>query len=149
MRLSKSRKSSLNISINFLSDTLDCFLDIFTSSALLFSLDLPVSVDFFTSVISPTIFPFLIYGFVSSSSVMMLSFCVFTSRLYLGFSIIMIKAQNQAWPLGFPLFYEIFEQSAVFIAEEYNFTFPIIKASKVISFLNHVRDLPEDADSIY
>jgi len=47
------------------------------------------------------------------------------------------------------MFYEVFTQSAVFIANEYNFTFPEDIASKVLSFLNHVRTLSDNADSIY
>lgn len=46
-------------------------------------------------------------------------------------------------------FYDLFSQSAAFIANEYNFIFPEEKAGKVLSFLNHVRGLDEDADSIY
>lgn len=39
------------------------------------------------------------------------------------------------------LFYDIFTQSAAFVANEYNFIFPEDNASKVLSFLNHVRNL--------
>ena len=47
------------------------------------------------------------------------------------------------------LFHEIFTQSAKIIAKEYNYQFPKENSSKVLSFLNHVRSLPSDAESIY
>lgn len=47
------------------------------------------------------------------------------------------------------LFYEMFVESATFIADEYNFIFPEENASKVLSFLKHVRDLSDNAESIY
>jgi len=46
-------------------------------------------------------------------------------------------------------FYDLFIDSALFIAEEYNFSFPIENAQKVLSFLKHVRQLSYDADTIY
>ena len=46
-------------------------------------------------------------------------------------------------------FYDIFTQSALFIAKEYNFIYPEDKANKVLSFLNHVRNLSENAERIY
>jgi len=47
------------------------------------------------------------------------------------------------------LFHEIFMQSAAFVAGEYNFIFPEENARKVLSFLHHVRDLSDNAESIY
>lgn len=47
------------------------------------------------------------------------------------------------------LFYEIFVESATIVAKEYNFIFPEENASKVLSFLKHVRDLSDKAESIY
>ena len=47
------------------------------------------------------------------------------------------------------LFYELFTQSAAFVANEYDFIYPEENASKVLSFLNHVRQLSNNADSIY
>lgn len=47
------------------------------------------------------------------------------------------------------VFHDFFKQTAGFVAREYNFDFPAEKNSKVLSFLNHVRNLPENAKSIY
>jgi aminoglycoside 6-adenylyltransferase len=47
------------------------------------------------------------------------------------------------------LFFEIFTQSATFIAKEYDFIFPEETANKVLLFLNHVKDLPDNADNIF
>jgi len=47
------------------------------------------------------------------------------------------------------LFYKIFMESAEFVADKYNFNFPKEKSSKILAFLNHVRNLPEGADRIY
>lgn len=47
------------------------------------------------------------------------------------------------------LFHDIFMRSAAFVAKEYNFILPEDNASKVLSFLNHVRNLSNNAESIY
>ncbi|ADK81208.1 aminoglycoside 6-adenylyltransferase [Sediminispirochaeta smaragdinae] len=47
------------------------------------------------------------------------------------------------------VFYDIFIQSAIFVAKECNYRFPEDNAAKVLSFLNHVRILSDDAESIY
>ncbi len=47
------------------------------------------------------------------------------------------------------VFYDLFVESALFIADEYNFSFPEENAQNVYSFLKHVRELPHDADTIY
>lgn len=46
-------------------------------------------------------------------------------------------------------FFTLFTESALFIADEYGYTFPKKKAENVLSFLKHVRDLPDNAESIY
>lgn len=46
-------------------------------------------------------------------------------------------------------FYEIFVESASVVAEEYNFIFPEENAVKVLSFLKHVKELPDKAERIY
>ena len=58
------------------------FLDKIASlSARFFPFDFIAFADFFTKAISPTIFPFLINGFVSISNEITLPFRVFISRL--------------------------------------------------------------------
>lgn len=47
------------------------------------------------------------------------------------------------------IFYDIFTQTAAFVANEYDFVYPEDNASKVLTFLNHVRHLSHDADRIY
>lgn len=47
------------------------------------------------------------------------------------------------------VFHEFFKQSAEFVAFEYNFDFPVETSLKVCSFLNHVRNLSENAKRIY
>ncbi len=47
------------------------------------------------------------------------------------------------------LFHDIFMRSASFVAREYNFILPVENASKVLSFLNHVMNLSDNAESIY
>lgn len=47
------------------------------------------------------------------------------------------------------LFYNIFTQTAAFVANEYNFIYPEEHAKKVLSFLNHVRNLSKNAERIY
>lgn len=47
------------------------------------------------------------------------------------------------------VFYDLFVESAGYIANEYNFSFPKDNAQSVFSFLKHVRQLPNDADTIY
>jgi aminoglycoside 6-adenylyltransferase len=47
------------------------------------------------------------------------------------------------------VFYEIFVESAIYIAKEYDFIFPEDNAKKVLSFIKHVRGLSDNAKSIY
>jgi aminoglycoside 6-adenylyltransferase len=47
------------------------------------------------------------------------------------------------------VFYRLFKESAEFVGQEYGFQFPEEKGMRALSFLEHVRDLPEDARSIY
>lgn len=46
-------------------------------------------------------------------------------------------------------FYEVFVESAIYVAEKYDFKFPEDTANKVLTFVEHVRELPNDAASIY
>lgn len=47
------------------------------------------------------------------------------------------------------IFHDFFMQSAAFVAEKCDFNLPREKFSNVLSFLNHVRNLSENAKSIY
>ena len=47
------------------------------------------------------------------------------------------------------LFLDLFMQSAAFVARENDFILPEENSSKVLSFLNHVKNLSENAESIY
>jgi len=47
------------------------------------------------------------------------------------------------------VFYELFIESAQLVAKEYDFVFPEESANKVLTFLKHVKNLPNDAESIY
>lgn len=47
------------------------------------------------------------------------------------------------------LFYEIFMESARLVAKEYHYIFPEDEAARVLSFLDHVRNLSDNAESIY
>ncbi len=46
-------------------------------------------------------------------------------------------------------FHNLFEHSAQFVAEKLGFPFPQKQSNQVLGFLRHVRDLPDDAESIY
>ena len=47
------------------------------------------------------------------------------------------------------LFHSIFRKTAEFVAEKCGFRFPQETSEKVLAFLEHVRKLPPDAQSIY
>lgn len=55
---------------------------------------------------------------------------------------------NNIWNSIF-VFYDMFVESATFVADEYGFIFPEESAGKVFSFLKHVNEISDDADSIY
>ena len=46
-------------------------------------------------------------------------------------------------------FHRLFKRSAEFVGQEYGFRFPAEDVKKALAFLEHVRHLPEDAQSIF
>lgn len=55
---------------------------------------------------------------------------------------------NRIWDSLFT-FYEIFIETAKVVANEFNYIYPEETSLKVLSFLEHIRDLPENAKRIY
>lgn len=55
---------------------------------------------------------------------------------------------NNIWDSLF-VFYDLFVDSAIYIADEYGFEYQYEDAKKVLLFLEHVRALPENASTIY
>ena len=63
-------------------------------------------------------------------------------RTYVGFN------YNDLWESLF-LFQKIFDRSAAFVAKTYGYQFPQDVSDKVEGYLEHVRTLPEDSETIY